>query len=67
MLLLVAAAVPFVPSARAEPQAKVTVRIERAATASRQEWKNTAESGRREVVVRDEHGRPLLLRLIDYQ
>ena len=67
MLLLVAAAVPFVPSTRAEPQAKVTVRIERAATASRQEWKNTAKSSRREVVVRDEHGRPVLLRLIEYQ
>lgn len=67
MLLLVVAAIPFVPSARAEPQAKVTVRIERAATASRREWKNTAKSARREVVVRDEHGRPLLLRLIEYQ
>lgn len=48
-------------------QAAATVRIERPAIANRDEWKNAPGLARREVIIRDDHGRTVLLRIIEYQ
>ena len=66
MLLLVALvsqAAPPPPKVRAT----ATVRIERAASASRERWEQLPLSSKREVIVRDAQGRPVLLRLVEYQ
>jgi hypothetical protein len=68
-LLFAAAAVAIVskPVASATAQATATIRIERPAIASDKEWNQPAKASRREVVRRDERGRPMLLRVIEYQ
>jgi len=48
-------------------QATATIRIERPAIASREAWKNSPKSQRRKIIVRDSSGRPIELRLIEYQ
>ncbi len=45
--------------------AQATVRIERPATASAKDWKQTPSAGRREMIVRDEKGRVILLRITE--
>jgi hypothetical protein len=68
MLLLIAASVQsFAPPVRAAAQAKASVRIEQPATASRKAWDHSAKGSRREIVVRDEQGRRILVRVIEYQ
>lgn len=71
MLLLLASAsltvTPPVPAPKAEARARASVRIVRAATASRKIWEQRPEGSRSEIVIRDERGQPLLLRLIEYQ
>ena len=64
MLLLIAAALqpPRPPVVR---QATASVRIERPVKVSAEEWERLPEQQRREILVRDEAGRPLLLRLIE--
>lgn len=52
---------------RAGVQATATIRIERPAIASSEEWKRSPKSQRREIIVRDRNGRPTQLRLIEYQ
>ena len=64
MFLLIAATVqpPRPPVVR---QATASVRIERPVKVSAEEWERLPEQQRREILVRDEAGRPLLLRLIE--
>ena len=45
--------------------AQASVRIERPATASAKEWEQTPPAGRREMIVRDEKGRVILLRITE--
>jgi hypothetical protein len=67
VLLLVALAVsqaaPPLPPVRL--QASATVRIERPVSASRTDWDRLPASQRREVIARDEQGRPVLLRIVE--
>ena len=65
MLLLVAAALQPQPHPPVVRQATASVRIERPAKVSRDEWERVPQRQRREILVRDEAGRPLLLRLIE--
>lgn len=67
MLLIAAAAMisSHPPAVRVESTA--TVRIERPATASREEWERIPHSSRREKIVRDEEGQLVLMRIVDYQ
>ena len=68
MLLLVLAAVASTgPPAKAAVQAVATIRIERPASASREAWERLPQSSRREIVIRDENGREILLRLVEQQ
>jgi len=55
------------PSARAQAQATATIRIERPAIANSAEWDRAPRASRKEVIRRDERGRPVLLRLIEHQ
>jgi hypothetical protein len=68
MLLLVlsnaaAAPVPVRPAVNST----ATVRIERPAVASREQWERLPKESRRELVVRGGDGRLLLVRVIEYQ
>lgn len=63
LLLIAAASQPPPPPVRV--QAKASVRIERPISVSSEDWKRVRKARRREVVVRDEAGRPMLLRLIE--
>jgi hypothetical protein len=58
---------PAQPSRPAEVQATATVRIERAATASPEQWAQVPRATRREVIRRDEHGNLLLMRIVDFE
>jgi hypothetical protein len=48
-------------------QATATVRIERPSTVTARDWERMPQAMRREVIVRDERGQPLLLRLVENQ
>jgi hypothetical protein len=70
MLLVVIAAAaiaPMPPAPKASAQAQARVRIERPAIVTREEWEKLPQSVRSEKIVRDEHGRPMLLRLKEHQ
>jgi hypothetical protein len=67
LLLLASNAISLPQVAPAEVHSKVTVRIERPATATKDEWERAPIASRREVIVRDDRGQPVLLRLIEYQ
>lgn len=64
-LLAVSATLAQRPAVIARAQA--TVRIERAARASADDWGRRAQSQEREVIVRDEAGNRIRLRLAEYQ
>jgi len=61
LLALHASAAPLEP----RREATAAVRIERRSIATREEWNAIPKSRRREVTIRDEQGRELLLRLIE--
>jgi hypothetical protein len=63
VLLFAALAVSPPPA----PQATATIRIERPVKASRADWERLPPQSKREVIVRDEQGRRLLLRLVENQ
>ena len=65
MLLLVAFAAAEPPPAHVEAQARATVRIERAVRVDLESWERLPAAARREMLVSDEQGRPLLLRLLE--
>lgn len=70
MLFLIAAAsmVTSEPAARSAAEARVSVRIERPALASAQEWtRASTQLNRRERIVRDERGALQLQRVIEYE
>jgi hypothetical protein len=46
-------------------QATASVRIERPVTANRIEWERLPKASRREIIVRGEHGEPVIVRLIE--
>jgi hypothetical protein len=57
-------------SARAQPaiaQAQAVVRIEHPARASREDWGRQKQSQQHEVIVKDEAGNLVRLRLTEYQ
>jgi hypothetical protein len=63
--LIVTSAVLARPQAIAVAQA--VVRIERPARASREDWDRDRQSEQREVVIRDEAGNLIRLRLVEFQ
>ena len=67
MLLLaaIASATTTTMIERPSVQARVTVRIERPVTASAEQWERLPASRRREILIRDERGRLVFLRLIE--
>jgi hypothetical protein len=68
MLLLVALAASQAvqpPPPRVVLQATATVRIERPVTAGREQWDKAPPSNKHEIIVRDEQGRPMLLRIVE--
>lgn len=66
MVLLAALAVAAEP-APPERRARATVRIVSAVRASSREWHHLPPERRREILIRDERGRPLRLRLIELE
>jgi hypothetical protein len=67
MLLIGAAATISVHSPAVRVESTATVRVERPATANRQEWERIPPSSRREKILRDEQGQWVLMRIVDYQ
>ena len=55
--------------AAAEPhvRARAMVRIERSAVANRTEWERLPSERRRELVRKDELGRPVVIRVVEYE
>jgi hypothetical protein len=66
-LLVTSAALARPQPAIARAQAQALVRIERPARASQQDWGREKRSQRREVIVKDEAGNLIRLRLSEYQ
>lgn len=50
----------------ASATAQAAVRIERPARVGQRQWRRAPEAQRRELVVKDQHGSPILLRLIEF-
>ena len=68
MLLLIAVnGASFSPPPHVEVQSIARVRIERPAIANSKEWEQTPKASRREIILHDENGQPVLVRLIEYQ
>ena len=65
MLLLLA--LVSAPPKVAKLQSIATVRIERPATAGPKSWAELPKWKRRETIMIDEYGRPVLLRLVENQ
>ena len=61
LLAVLATATPAQPKV----EATATVRIERPSIAARDRWERLPNDRRGEVRIRDEHGRELLLRLVE--
>ena len=64
MLLLLAAVVSAGPP---KALATASVRIERSVSASEEGWRQLPKAQRREVIMRDEQGRTIVLRLVENQ
>jgi len=67
LLLILSNAAAVSAPVRPTVNSTATVRIERPAVASRERWEHLPEQKRREIIVRDGDGRPLLVRVIEYQ
>jgi len=67
VLILASTAATLAPPTRIETQATATIRIERPAIANSKEWQRSPVTSRREIIVRDEHGQPVLVRIIEFQ
>ena len=66
MLLLAAiAAASAAPAERPGLEARAAVRIERPMRVTGEAWNSLPEARRREILVRDEQGRLILLRLVE--
>jgi hypothetical protein len=55
------------PAPNVAVQATATVRIERPSTVSSKEWGRLPSRSKSEIIVRDEQGRSILLRLVENQ
>jgi hypothetical protein len=55
------------PARQPRLQAIASVRIERPSSAGKETWDRTPKARRSEIIIRDDHGRKLLLRLIENQ
>ena len=60
------AALPDKPHPRVEARTSASIRIEHPATVDREQWEK-AKASRREILVLDEQGRLILMRVIDYE
>jgi hypothetical protein len=67
LLLLATVSASLEPSPRPEIQARASVRVQRVRAVNQNEWDHAPKSSRREVVVRDDQGRWILLRTVEYQ
>jgi hypothetical protein len=67
MLPPIAVHAPDPAPPRAVATATATVRVERPATASKEDWEHAPRSARRELIVRDKDGQRVLLRLIEFE
>ena len=67
MLLPPPAALPDAPHPRVEVRTSASIRIEHPATVDREQWEKAPKASRREIVVLDEQGRPIVMRVIDYE
>ncbi len=67
MLLFIAAAFTESPAQLPKAAGAAIVRIEQPVAVSARNWEHSLQVTRREVIVRDEQGRKLLLRLIEMQ
>ena len=65
LLPSVASLVATEPPAHA--QGTVTIRVERPAIASENEWQRPSPGARREIIRLDERGRPMLLRVLEFE
>jgi hypothetical protein len=66
LLLILSSGAALASPVRPKVDAVATVRVERnASTASAEQWERQPASSRRQVIVRDERGQPVLLRVID--
>lgn len=63
--IAVSAAAPAPSPAAA--QASATIRVVRAEPANQQEWQGRSATQRREIIIDDGHGRPVRVRLFEYQ
>jgi hypothetical protein len=66
-LFIIATTTSSAPILSVEVQTTATIRIQRPAVASSEEWKRSPKSQRKEIVVRDASGKLILLRLVEYQ
>lgn len=68
-LLLLAQAAQPAPAGPVETstQARVTLRIHRAAQASAGDWRKAPPASRREIERKDENGRAIVIRVIEHQ
>jgi hypothetical protein len=51
----------------ARTQVEASVRIEHPAAANKKEWERSPSSSRREILIRDEDGKRVLVRVIQYE
>ena len=66
-MFLAGSAAALAPAARSQAQAQISIRIERPGIANAKQWEQTPKPSRRQIIVRDERGQPVLVRVIDYQ
>jgi hypothetical protein len=68
-LLVLAQAAQPAPAGRVQTptQARITLRIHRAAQASEREWRKAPPAGRREIERKDSDGRMIIIRVIEHQ
>jgi hypothetical protein len=67
LLLGLAPAISVAPPAEARAATTATVRIERPVAVGGEQWERLPRSSRSEIVVRDEQGRPVLVRVVELQ
>lgn len=65
--LAIIAAEPVPPPRPIVAQATASVRIMNPVSIDQREWERLPDSARREIIIRDEQGRELLLRLVEQQ
>ncbi len=67
LLPIVSHAPAHLPQALSQAQSMAAVRIERPAIANAREWEKAPKSSRREIIILNEDGQRVLVRLIEYE